>query len=166
MRQRQLFWKIGRHPDPNCQRHRGRRQSRQRRRGRSGQQLRPGGPSTPWPPADPPAGGPGGDVGAPPSFTGFPKGPNRQALQRAFRQTLHRFIANGRARYGCCLYTDLTHTYSFDSMVISGDQATVTINYSGGVRFRVTGKEVDASGTASVDYTWMECRWAELQIND
>ena len=85
------------------------------------------------------------------------------SLERAFRRTVRTFIAHGRARYGF-LYRHLTYSYSITNLDIVNDSGTVGITYSGSVRERLTGHEIDASGDASASYTWMACHWVNTDI--
>ena len=100
----------------------------------------------------------------PPPFTGCPNPPSRASLERAFRRTVHTFIAHGRARYGY-LYRHLTYDYSITNVDIMNDSATVDITYAGSVRERLTGHEIHASGDASADYAWTACHWVNTDIS-
>jgi hypothetical protein len=90
--------------------------------------------------------------------------PSRDSLESAFRRTLQRFIANGRATYAGT-YTDLSYDYSITDVTMSGNDGSVSISYSGSVRTILGGQTESASGTASASFRWNGCSWSRTSMD-
>ena len=94
------------------------------------------------------AGGPACDPGP----------PDPSALDAALAATVRRFVADAVAAYGS-VYRDLSYRTSVASRRLEGDRATLTVRYAGSVVEILTGRRVEASGEAEVDFRWDGCRW-------
>lgn len=90
--------------------------------------------------------------------------PDQRSLRVAFKQTFQRWLSRQRRHYKEQYYR-LHYTIDVTDMSISGDHATVLVNYDGSVRERATGVTVNASGGASATFAWIHCGWKNTALN-
>lgn len=87
-----------------------------------------------------------------------PGPPDLAALDAALADAVRRFVADAVAAYGS-VYRDLRYRTSVEERRVEADRATLTVAYAGSVVEILTGRSVEASGEAEVDFRWDGCRW-------
>jgi len=84
--------------------------------------------------------------------------PDLTQLDAALGDTVRRFVIDAVAAYGS-VYRGLRYRTSVVGRALDGDRVTVTVAYEGSVVEILTGRPVEASGEAEVDFRWDGCRW-------
>jgi hypothetical protein len=92
-----------------------------------------------------------------------PGDPDPAQLDAAIDATVRRFVADATATYGS-VYRDLRYRVRVVERDVDGPLATVVVAYEGSVVERLTGREIDASGTAEIDFRWGGCAWARRAL--
>lgn len=87
-----------------------------------------------------------------------PREPDSSLLREAVEDTVNSWLRSAQATYGS-VYTDLSYSYSISGTSISGNNASVTVRYSGSVTEILTGQRHSASGTSSATFRWNGCGW-------
>jgi hypothetical protein len=90
--------------------------------------------------------------------------PTSAGVNSAVADAARDFLEDAQAGYGS-VYDDLQYTYSITDTSISGESATVQVDYSGSVREIATGERVDASGQATVSLAWRDCGWTSTGVD-
>lgn len=67
------------------------------------------------------------------------------------------------AAYGS-VFRGLRYRTATVGRAMDGDRVTVTVAYEGSVVVILTGRSVEASGTAEVDFRWDGCRWVRAGL--
>jgi hypothetical protein len=89
--------------------------------------------------------------------------PDLARLDAALDETVRRFVSDAVAAYGS-VYRGLRYRTSTVGRAMDGDRVTVTVAYAGSVVEILTGRSVEASGTAEVDFRWDGCRWVRAGL--
>jgi hypothetical protein len=97
---------------------------------------------------------------APPSCSSF----DEAGLVATFDNALSAFIADASTVYGN-QYENLQYELSSKTAVITGEQGTVTTNYSGTVKELSAGQDVSANGTIRATFSWDGCVWTVIDYS-
>ncbi|MDF1522082.1 MAG: hypothetical protein P1P87_04600 [Trueperaceae bacterium] len=89
--------------------------------------------------------------------------PDPAQLDAAIDATVRRFVADATATYGS-VYRDLRYRVRVVERDVDGALATVVVAYDGSVVERLTGRVLEASGTAEVDFRWGGCAWVRRAL--
>jgi len=89
--------------------------------------------------------------------------PDLALLDAALDETVRRFVSDAVAAYGS-VYRGLRYRTSIVGRAMDGDRVTVMVAYEGSAVEILTGRSVEASGTAEVDFRWDGCRWVRSGI--
>lgn len=100
---------------------------------------------------------------ASPSCTS-PGAPDADLIPAVIGRIVDDWILSARATYGS-VYTDLSYTYSLRRVLVSGNNADVTVAYSGSVTEILTGVRQKASGDAQVQLSWTGCGWGGAAVS-
>ncbi len=115
----------------------------------------------------PGAGAPAGDTegigGGEPAVRCERGPPDMARIDAAVSDTTLRFVSDAVATYGS-VYRDLRYRTSIVGRSLDGDRVTVTVAYEGSVVEILTGRSVEASGEAEVDFRWDGCRWVRTAL--
>ncbi len=89
--------------------------------------------------------------------------PDASTLDAAFDRSVQNWIDERRAQYAG-VYTSLQYNIDVNdtSFSESGDEATVSANFSGSIREVSSGNELSASGTVDARFGWTGCSWRVL----
>jgi len=87
-----------------------------------------------------------------------PNGPDRGQIPAVIEAIVNDWILSARATYGS-VYTDLKYRYAITGVQVNGNEANVTVSYSGSVREILTGTRQSASWEARVGLVWTGCGW-------
>lgn len=85
-------------------------------------------------------------------------------LFAAFDGALAAFLSDASATYGS-QYENLNYELSSKTGSITGEQGTVSTNYSGTVKELSTGQDVSANGTITATFNWDGCAWQLLDYS-
>jgi hypothetical protein len=92
-----------------------------------------------------------------------PGDPDPAQLDAAIDATVRRFVADATATYGS-VYRDLSYRVRVVERDVDGAFATVVVAYAGSVVERLSGRELEASGTAEIDFRWGGCAWVRRAL--
>jgi hypothetical protein len=90
--------------------------------------------------------------------------PDADAIPAGVDAAVRGFIADAAALYGTS-YRDLTYRYQIVDTQVTGARARVSIAYEGSVREVLTGRTLDASGSAVGELRWDGCAWQTVSVS-